>query len=572
MDNRFIIEVVRLLRDAPPDQRQQLMWDVYYKLVEFMRLSPSPSARNIPFSWQCPNPQTDLALSRPANRYWHDFEDEKELGRGGFGRVVMAKNKLDGHSYAIKMIITEDMGELSPETCAQEVRTLAELNHRHVVRYYTAWVEDEVWQQRSHWTSATVEEWFGSDTSHDTNEDSSSENSMPPQPYANGTSSDDGIVFQNTGEREVDVQPPSLASQSIPQHPRQTHSNTPSRESAGVGRAVLPFRSWIPPLPKKVLYIQMGLCGESLRKWMDDRNANGSPVVVEKCLRIFRQLLEALSYIHQEGYMHRDVKPANIFFTLDGDDIKLGDFGLARLIAHPPTPTPAAPNTTSLTPLAPQNYTRDVGTPLYTAPEVKRGKYGQESDMYSLGIILLELFMPFKTSAERSIAISRLKDSGDLDPDLRCDWPCIKCWIKSLTDKDPANRPSAKELLESPLFPQPIPPPSLTTPTIIEDTSAGALSRLTITDTSQALESGATSVEFIQSKYTSVTTLEINKVTTERSVNNCTVRIEEQLSKDEEIAVLTEENVALKRQVAVLERQLEMERRKNCKASQAAEN
>lgn len=147
--------------------------------------------------------------------------------------------------------------------------------------------------------------------------------------------------------------------------------------------------------------------------------------------------------------------------------------------------------------------------------------------------------------------------------------PPQACCIKRLTDKDPANRPSAMELLESPLFPQPLPPPSPTTTTIAEDTGTEAFSRLTLANTPQVVEAAATAVEVIKSEFTSVNTLEINQIKTKNSVSNCSVRIEERLSKDEQIAILREENDALKRRVADLERDLD--HRKNNDALQADE-
>ncbi|KAL2507271.1 putative serine/threonine-protein kinase GCN2 [Forsythia ovata] len=65
--------------------------------------------------------------SIPSSRYLNDFEELQPLGHGGFGHVVLCKNKLDGRQYAVKKI--------------REVATLARLQHQHVVRYYQAWFE-----------------------------------------------------------------------------------------------------------------------------------------------------------------------------------------------------------------------------------------------------------------------------------------------------------------------------------------------------------------------------------------------------------------------------------------------
>lgn len=52
----------------------------------------------------------------------------------------------------------------------------------------------------------------------------------------------------------------------------------------------------------------MGLCRESLKQWLDGRNMSAQPVPHNRCLEILEELLKALSYIHAQGIIHRDVK------------------------------------------------------------------------------------------------------------------------------------------------------------------------------------------------------------------------------------------------------------------------
>lgn len=75
------------------------------------------------------------------------------------------------------------------------------------------------------------------------------------------------------------------------------------------------------------LYIQMEYCDNTLRQLMDD----GTLFLMkeEQIWRIFRQVVEAVQYLHSQGYIHRDCKPSNIF-VLNGI-VKLGDFGLGNL-------------------------------------------------------------------------------------------------------------------------------------------------------------------------------------------------------------------------------------------------
>lgn len=76
-----------------------------------------------------------------SSRYLNDFEEQKPLGHGGFGHVVLCKNKLDGRQYAVKKIRLKDQGPPVNDRILREVATLARLQHQHVVRYYQAWYE-----------------------------------------------------------------------------------------------------------------------------------------------------------------------------------------------------------------------------------------------------------------------------------------------------------------------------------------------------------------------------------------------------------------------------------------------
>ncbi|KQJ83323.1 eIF-2-alpha kinase GCN2 isoform X2 [Brachypodium distachyon] len=87
--------------------------------------------------------RADNSSSRPNSRYLNDFEELRSLGQGGFGRVALCKNKLDGRQYAVKKIRLNDRSPQVNEKILREVATLSRLQHQHVVRYYQAWVETE---------------------------------------------------------------------------------------------------------------------------------------------------------------------------------------------------------------------------------------------------------------------------------------------------------------------------------------------------------------------------------------------------------------------------------------------
>ena len=85
------------------------------------------------------------STSKGASRYVNEWDESARLGKGGYGEVVKARNKLDGRIYAIKKITQKTPAQLSE--VLSEVYLLATLNHPYVVRYFTAWPEDDASQE-----------------------------------------------------------------------------------------------------------------------------------------------------------------------------------------------------------------------------------------------------------------------------------------------------------------------------------------------------------------------------------------------------------------------------------------
>ncbi|XP_062065813.1 eukaryotic translation initiation factor 2-alpha kinase 3 [Lepus europaeus] len=92
---------------------------------------------------------SDLKSSGYVSRYLTDFEPIQCLGRGGFGVVFEARNKVDDCNYAIKRIRLPNR-ELAREKVMREVKALAKLEHPGIVRYFNAWLEapPEKWQEK----------------------------------------------------------------------------------------------------------------------------------------------------------------------------------------------------------------------------------------------------------------------------------------------------------------------------------------------------------------------------------------------------------------------------------------
>ena len=106
-------------------------------------------------------PRVDSFGAMPAfSRYHQDFDEAGHLGRGGFGQVVKARNKLDGRFYAVKKISQTSAAAL--KDTLSEIMLLSRLNHPYVVRYYTAWLEEDFNQIEEEAISSTEGDPFAS--------------------------------------------------------------------------------------------------------------------------------------------------------------------------------------------------------------------------------------------------------------------------------------------------------------------------------------------------------------------------------------------------------------------------
>lgn len=116
------------------------------------------ASTRVPQFWEQPSDSGKASASLPSSRYLNDFEELKPLGQGGFGTVVLCKNKLDGRQYAVKKIRLKDKEIPADNRIVREVATLSRLQHQHVVRYYQAWFESGVADPYAgaNWGSKTV--------------------------------------------------------------------------------------------------------------------------------------------------------------------------------------------------------------------------------------------------------------------------------------------------------------------------------------------------------------------------------------------------------------------------------
>lgn len=171
------------------------------------------------------------------------------------------------------------------------------------------------------------------------------------------------------------------------------------------------------------------VAGNSLRGALD-KSPHG--LSEREARRWFAALAAGVAHLHDAGIVHRDLKPGNIF---DDDGIvKIGDYGLSKYISCSRK----------------GGHTESVGTFHYMAPEVGRGNYGREIDIYAMGIILFELLtgtVPFDGESSHEIVMKHLT----ANPDLSAVAEPYRSVIWQALQKNPAARQQSVAQMIRPL-------------------------------------------------------------------------------------------------------------------------
>ncbi len=178
-------------------------------------------------------------------------------------------------------------------------------------------------------------------------------------------------------------------------------------------------------------YLVMELVdGADLRKRL-----KAGPLMAEAVGELGADLSDALNYIHQHGVIHRDVKPANILVSGEEEQdtrltAKLTDFGIARVM-----------ESTMAT-----GHGATIGTANYLSPEQAEGsKVGASTDIYSLGLVLLECLTGKKAFPGPVVesAVARLLRDPEIPNALGPEWVEL---LASMTTRNPEDRPDAHEV------------------------------------------------------------------------------------------------------------------------------
>jgi tRNA A-37 threonylcarbamoyl transferase component Bud32 len=208
---------------------------------------------------------------------------------------------------------------------------------------------------------------------------------------------------------------------------------------------------------RAVLYLVMPyFSGGMLRSLLE--RVQG-PLPLKDSVEILGQLCDAMQYAHEQGIVHRDIKPQNVLIQR-GKHLLLADFGIARDTSDERLTMTGA----------------GVGTVEYMAPEQAMGKGDQRSDVYSLGVLLYQMLcgqVPFTGSSPMEIL---MKQATELPPPIRQVNPTLSAEVERVVnkalEKDPRDRfqsaaalfQAAERLLGAPsggdVVARPAPPPA----------------------------------------------------------------------------------------------------------------
>jgi len=269
----------------------------------------------------------DLPISTPPRI--GEYHIVREIGRGGMGIVYEALQPSLNRPVAIKvMSFAALLKRGARERFAVEAEIIGRLHHSHIVRIYGI-------GEQAGLPYFVMEYVDGIPLSTYVIRESSGRDPMSHGSMGHGPASHAGSLDRDadrdTGEQDL-----------LAHHPSSRES-----DAAAPRRAARPRQPFL---------------AEAVDRYY-------------RIARIGCQIADALQFAHEQGVLHRDVKPANILIQPDGN-VRLTDFGLARFVDRP----------------AGQTLTEDfVGTMRYVAPEGLRMHADARSDIYSLGVTLTEL-------------------------------------------------------------------------------------------------------------------------------------------------------------------------------------
>uniref|UniRef100_A0AAY4ERQ5 non-specific serine/threonine protein kinase n=1 Tax=Denticeps clupeoides TaxID=299321 RepID=A0AAY4ERQ5_9TELE len=456
---------------------------------------------------------TETCPSKYVSRYLTDFEPVQCLGRGGFGVVFEARNKVDDCNYAIKRIRLPNR-EVAREKVMREVKALAKLEHPGIIRYFNAWQESppDGWQEEMdrRWLKDTsVADWPLSSPDHmealsvkvpvvkvekceiscvcsqeeevsvcvehlgpdslmsdpepnlDT-EISDSPHSFefcPHRTFAGDcTSSSFDIVFEDSGchdnrdddeDDDDESEPAGGAVESTTPVASGPISSSPPRPSSLALSQPAPLSNPSRPVGTPKVYLYIQM--QLCRK------ENLKDWMAQRCSPELREHAQCLNIFLQ-------IAEAVDFLHSTGlmhRDLKPSNifFTVDDVVKVGDFGLVTAMDQeedeemSALTPMPVYaRHTGQVGTKLYMSPEQLSGNsYSHKVDIYSLGLILFELLCPFRTQMERVRTLTEVRALKFPPPFTKSNLQETEM-VRSMLSRNPAERPEASEITDAPLL------------------------------------------------------------------------------------------------------------------------
>ena len=452
-------------------------------------------------------------LADQRDKFENEFRNLGNIGGGAFGSVFRVRSNVDGANYAVKRcrfrfrsFNASNIARVE-HVVFREARLLARLQHPHIVRYFATWMEKRNVNahtdvrdlpsdsEGSCTDSGAVIVGSAGEVSNMHFDDSMlllggglSHTDQLHSPHkrgsvvgetrssdvsdgsANGNAEWDALEAVSCDDSEVRmeghcVSEISGASASF------TQSDSGHVDAGGSvanmqngGSAIGTSHSCALQID---VYIQMALYEKTLSAWLHDLStmervslSDGDDVpkhdnARSEVMRLFTEVLTGLEYVHEQGLVHRDLKPQNIFLdSAHTPKAYIGDFGLAKAAWGTDSAATESLGVRSSHPDGTAGKA-GVGTPMYASPEqLGQGDHADsgtssKSDVYSLGLLLFEMLCacvsPFGTAMERHIAMSAAR-KGEFSPLFESSMPQEAALIRWMCHADPVERPDCFEL------------------------------------------------------------------------------------------------------------------------------
>ena len=447
-----------------------------------------------------------------------EFDNLGNVGGGSFGSVFRVRSNVDGAEYAVKRcrfrfrrFSASNISRVE-HVVFREARMLARLQHPHIVRYFATWME-----KRSVDVDIDIGDLPSDSEGSCTDSDaivvgSAGEMSImhfddsmlllggglshanqTRGPHSRGSVAGDSCSSGSSGgSTDRCAEWDALEAVSLDYDAASCDASHAASDSSGAGASLNPMGSSAHAdggssvanvhnagsdsgsshgrALQIDVYIQMTLYETTLSAWLRElstgerasptsgdgvSDVSDHPDPRSAAMRLFTEVLTGLEYVHEQGLVHRDLKPQNIFLdAARAPKAYIGDFGLAKTAWGVDSDATESLGVRSAHPDGTAGKA-GVGTPMYASPEqLGQGEHGDsgtssKSDVFSLGLVFFEMLCacvsPFGTAMERHIAMSAAR-KGEFSPVFEASMPQEAALIRWMCHADPVERPDCFEL------------------------------------------------------------------------------------------------------------------------------